>query len=98
MIDFQPYFIWISKNTPILNVICSLYLSKQGNENLQKASWYLHHIKKHINRVRSKLAGKDSLNCFAIFGSSACQGQHVFSMSFLACTAPFDLLTQMSKN
>ena len=44
--------------------------------------------KKHINTVCSKSASKDSLNCFAIFGSSACQGQHVFSMSFLTCTAP----------
>ena len=44
--------------------------------------------KKHINTVCSKSARKDSLNCFAIFGSSACQGQHVFSMSFLTCTAP----------
>ena len=33
-------------------------------------------------------ASNDSPNCFAIFGSSACQGQHVFSMSFLTCTAP----------
>ena len=48
---------------------------------------YLHHIK-NINTVCSKSASKHSLNCFAIFGSSACQGQHVFSMSFLTCTAP----------
>ena len=63
--------------------------TKHGNENFQRASWYLHQIKKaYINTVCTKLASKDSLNCFAIFGSSACLGQHVFSMSFLTCTAP----------
>ena len=44
--------------------------------------------KADINTVCTKSASKDSPNCFAIFGSSACQGQHVFSMSFLTCTAP----------
>ena len=46
--------------------------------------------KKHINKntACSKSASKDSLKCFAIFGSSECQGQRVFSMSFLTCTAP----------
>ena len=44
--------------------------------------------KAYINTVCTKSASKDSPNCFAIFGSSACQGQHVFSMSFLTCTAP----------
>ena len=29
--DFQLYLIWISKNNHILNVICSIYLSKEGN-------------------------------------------------------------------
>ena len=42
----------------------------------------------YINTVRTKSASKDSLDCFAIFGSLSCQGQHVFSMSFLTCTAP----------
>ena len=42
----------------------------------------------YINGVCTKSTSKDSLNCFTIFGSSACQGQHVFSMSFLTCTAP----------
>ena len=42
----------------------------------------------YINGVCTKSASKDSLNCFTIFGSSACQGQHVLSMSFLTCTAP----------
>ena len=45
-------------------------------------------LKKHINTVCSKSTRKDSLNCFAIFGSSACLGQHVFSMPFLTCAAP----------
>ena len=41
----------------------------------------------YINTVRTKSASKDYSNCFAIFGSSACQGQHAFSMSVLTCTA-----------
>ena len=44
--------------------------------------------KAYISTVCTKSASKDSLNCFAIFGSSACQGQHVFSIPFLTCTAP----------
>ena len=43
--------------------------------------------KKYINTVCSKSASKDSLNWFAVFGSLTCQGQHVFNMSFLTCTA-----------
>ena len=43
---------------------------------------------KDINTVCTESASKDSPNCFATFGFSACQGQHVFSMSFLTCTAP----------
>ena len=64
--------------------------TKHGNENLKRASWYLHQIKKkaYINTVCTKSASTDSPNCFAIFGSSACQDQHVFSISFLKCTAP----------
>ena len=62
---------------------------KHGSENFQRASQYLHQIKKpYIYTVCTKSASKDSLNCFAIFGSSTCPGQHVFSMSFLTCTAP----------
>ena len=61
--------------------------TKHGNENFQRASWYLHQIKKTYT-VCTKSASKDYLNCFAIFGSSACQGQHVFSMSFLTSTGP----------
>ena len=41
---------------------------KHGNENLQRASWYLLQIKKaYINTVCTKSATKDSPNCFAIF-------------------------------
>ena len=44
----------------------------------------------YINTVCTKSANsKDYSNCFAIFGSSACQGQHVFSMSVLTCAAPW---------
>ena len=43
---------------------------------------------KYINTVGIKSASKDYSNCFAIFGSSACQGQHAFSMSVLTFTAP----------
>ena len=38
----------------------------------------------YINTVCTKWARKDSPDCFAIFGSSACQSQH----SFLTYTAP----------
>ena len=47
--------------------------------------------------VRTKSASKDSLNCFAIFDSSACRGLHVFSMSFLTCTAPRSSHTNVQK-
>ena len=40
-----------------------------------------------INALCTKPASKDYSNCFTIFGSSACQGQHAFSMSVLTCTA-----------
>ena len=72
--------------------------TKHGNEKLRRVSWYLHQIKKaYINTVCTKLASKDSLNCFAIFGSSACLGQHVFSMSFLTCTAPWSSDTNVQE-
>ena len=32
----------------------------------------------YINTLCTKQASKDYPNCFAIFGSSACQGQHAF--------------------
>ena len=75
--------------------------TKNGNEKLQTASWYLHQIKKgiymYINTVCTKSASKESPNCFAIFGSSARQGQHIFSMSFLTCTAPWSSNTNVQE-
>ena len=52
----------------------------------------------YINTVCTKSASEDSPNCFVIFGSSACQGQHVFSMSFLTCIQLLHPPTQMSMN
>ena len=52
---------------------------------------------KDINTVCTESASKDSPNCFAIFGSSACQGQYVFSMSFLTCTAPWSSHTNVQE-
>ena len=51
----------------------------------------------YINTVCTKLASKDYSNCFAIFGSSACQGQHAFSMSVLTCTAPWSSQTNVQE-
>ena len=53
--------------------------TKHGNEKLHRVSWYLHQIKKkaYINTVCTKSASKNSLNCFAMFGSSACLSWHV---------------------
>ena len=84
----------------IINTECYLqYLSelplrpdkktKHGNENVQTASWFCIKPKKtYINTVCTKSVSNDSPNSFAIFGSLACQGQHVFGMSFLTCAAP----------
>ena len=43
----------------------------------------------YINTLCTKPASEDYSNCFAIFGSSACQGQHAFSMSVLTYAAPW---------
>ena len=51
----------------------------------------------YINTVRTKSASKDYSNCFAIFGSSACQGQHAFSMSVLTCTTPWSSQTYVQE-
>ena len=52
----------------------------------------------YINTVCTKSANsKDYSNCFAIFGSSACQGQHAFSMSVLTCTAPWSFNTNIQE-
>ena len=51
----------------------------------------------YINTVCTKSASKDYSNCFAIFGSSACQGQHAFSMSVLTCTPPCSSRTNVQE-
>ena len=51
----------------------------------------------YINTVCAKSASKDYSNCFTIFGSSACQGQHAFSMSALTCTAPWSSQTNVQE-
>ena len=51
----------------------------------------------YINTVCTKPASKDYSNCFAIFGSLACQGQHAFSMSVLTCTAPWSSHTNVQE-
>ena len=51
----------------------------------------------YINTVCTKSASKDYSNCFAIFGSSACQGQHAFSMSVLTCTTPWSSHTNVQE-
>ena len=47
----------------------------------------------YINTVCTKSARKDSPECFAIFGSSACQSQH----SFLTYTAPRSSYTNVQE-
>ena len=51
----------------------------------------------YINTVCAKSASQDYSNCFTIFGSSACQGQHAFSMSVLTCTAPWSSQTNVQE-
>ena len=57
IIGFQLYFIWISKNNHKYCMLFAVFTwttttarqkTKNGNENLQRASWYLHQIKKSI--------------------------------------------------
>ena len=74
--------------------ICSIYLNQTKKNMVMKTYTELlgTSIKSkktaYIFTVCIKSASKDYSNCFAIFGSSACQGQHDFSMSVLTCTAP----------
>ena len=51
----------------------------------------------YMNTVCNKSASKDYSNCFAISGSSACQGQDSFSMSVLTCTAPWSSQTNVQE-
>ena len=51
----------------------------------------------YINTAWTKSASKDYSNYFAIFDSSACQGQHAFSMSVLTCTPPCSSRTNVQE-
>ena len=103
MINFQLYFILIYLKI-IINAECLQYLpeltqqpdKKKTKQNIVMKT-YKENLKKtyikskktaYINAVCTKSANKDYSNCFAIFGFSACQGQHAFSVSVLTCTAP----------
>ena len=104
MINFQLYFILIYLKI-IINAECLQYLpelkqhpdkikNKKQNMVMKTYTELLGTCIKskktrYINTVCIKSASKDYSNCFAIFGSSACQGQHVFSMSVLTCAAPW---------
>ena len=70
------------KNPKKQNMVMKTYKELLGTCIKSKKTAY-------INTVCTKSASKDYSNCFAIFGSSACQGQHAFSMSVLTCTAPW---------
>ena len=51
----------------------------------------------YINTVCTKSASKDYSNCFAIYGSSACQGQYAFTMYVLTCAAPWSSHTNVQE-
>ena len=103
MINFQLYFILIYLKI-IINAECLQYLpelkqhpdkikNKKQNMVMKTYTELLGTCIKskktrYINTVCTKSASKDYSNCFAIFGSSTCQGQHAYSMSVLTCTAP----------
>ena len=103
MINFQLYFISIYLKT-ITNAVCLQYLHEltaaRQKKETRKQNMVMKTYKEllgtcikskktaYINTVCTKSASKDYSNCFAIFGSSACQGQHAFSMSVLTCAAP----------
>ena len=105
MFDFQVYFIWISKNYYQYWVLFTwtTAAARQKKQSMVMKTYKellgtcIKSKKAYINTVCIKSASKDSLNCFAIFGSSACQGQHVFSMSFLTCTAPWSSHTNVQE-
>ena len=103
MINFQLYLILIYVKI-IINAECLQYLpelkqhpnkikTKKKNMVMKTYTELLGTCIKskktrYINTVCTKSARKDYLNCFTIFGSSACQSQRSFSMSVLTCTAP----------
>ena len=100
MIEFQIYFIWISKDNHKYWMFAVFTWTTKAATHTKKQNMLTKTYKKllgtwiksqklaYTNTVCTKSTCKDSTNCFTIFGSSACQGQHVFSMSFLTCTAP----------
>ena len=75
--------------------------TKHGKLKLTKSFLVLaSNLKKQhieIQYVPNRLVKLDSPNFFAIFGSSACQGQHVFSMSFLTFTVPWSPNTNVQE-
>ena len=64
------------------NMVLKTYKELLGTSIKSKKTAYL-------NIVCTKSASKDSWNCFVIFGYSAYQGWHVFSMFFQTCAAPW---------
>ena len=108
MVDVQLYFIWISQNNHKYWMLAVFPWTTTAVR--QKKQYMLTETYKellgtciksektaYINTVCTKSASKDSLNCFAIFDSPACRGLHVFSMSFLTCTAPRSSHTNVQK-
>ena len=93
MINFQLYFILIYLKI-IINAECLQYLpelkqhpdkikNKKQNMVMKTYTELLGTCIKskktrYINTVCTKSASKDHSNCFAIFGSSACKGQHAY--------------------
>ena len=87
------YFIYLDyhiSQTKKQNIVMKTYKELLGTCIKSKKTVYL-------KTVCTKSASKDYLNCLAIFGSSACQGQHAFSMSVLTCTAPWSSHTNVQE-
>ena len=104
MINFQLYFISIYlktiTNAVCLQYLHELTAARQKKET-RKQNMVTKTYKEllgtcikskkktaYINALCTKPASKDYSNCFVICGSSACHGQHAFSMSVLTCAAP----------
>ena len=107
MIDFQLYFIWISKNNHKYRIFAvftylnyhSSQTKKHGNENLQRASWYLHQILKQHIQIRY-VPNQLVKNLWTVYPYLVLQHVKV-SMSSACLSWHVQLLyppTQMSKN
>ena len=107
MIDFQLYFIWISKNNHKYWIFAvftylnyhSSQTKKHGNENLQRASWYLHQILKQNIQIRY-VPNQLVKNLWTVYPYLVLQHVKV-SMSSACLSWHVQLLyppTQMSKN